>query len=165
MLTDFRLESASERTIAALEADVGHVEISPTILNLLNRIWPVLREQGVRTDHNIVLYRAGENRPLRITVGVEILSPLEERDGVRTFTTPAGQSAAVTHFGPYSDLGRAYEELVRWSGAGGHREAGVSWEIYGDWDEDPARLRTDVYLLLADERPADDPHSRGGQAR
>jgi hypothetical protein len=22
------------------------------------------------------------------------------------------------------------------------------WEIYGDWDEDPAKLRTDIFHLL-----------------
>jgi hypothetical protein len=24
----------------------------------------------------------------------------------------------------------------------------VNWEVYGDWDDDPARRRTDVYFLL-----------------
>jgi len=24
----------------------------------------------------------------------------------------------------------------------------VNWEIYGDWDDDPAKRRTDVYKLL-----------------
>jgi hypothetical protein len=27
----------------------------------------------------------------------------------------------------------------------------VSWEVYGDWEDDPAKLRTDIYFLL---RPA-----------
>jgi hypothetical protein len=27
---------------------------------------------------------------------------------------------------------------------------GVDWEIYGHWDDDPAKLRTDVFYLLAD---------------
>ena len=26
--------------------------------------------------------------------------------------------------------------------------AGVNWEVYGDWDDDPAKRRTDVYFLL-----------------
>jgi hypothetical protein len=25
----------------------------------------------------------------------------------------------------------------------------VSWEVYGDWDDDPARRRTDLYKLLS----------------
>jgi hypothetical protein len=26
--------------------------------------------------------------------------------------------------------------------------AGTSWDVYGDWEEDPAKRRTDVYFLL-----------------
>jgi len=26
--------------------------------------------------------------------------------------------------------------------------AGVTWEVYGDWHDDPAQVRTDVYFLL-----------------
>jgi hypothetical protein len=24
----------------------------------------------------------------------------------------------------------------------------VNWEVYGDWDDDPPKRRTDVYFLL-----------------
>ena len=30
----------------------------------------------------------------------------------------------------------------------GHETALPLWEIYGDWDDDPAKLRTDVLYLL-----------------
>jgi Metal binding domain of Ada len=32
--------------------------------------------------------------------------------------------------------------------AAGRQRAGTSWEVYGDWEEDPAKRRTDVYFLL-----------------
>ena len=28
------------------------------------------------------------------------------------------------------------------------RLAGVSWEVYGDWADDPGQRRTDIYFLL-----------------
>ena len=28
------------------------------------------------------------------------------------------------------------------------RLARVNWEVYGDWDDDPAKRRTDIYFLL-----------------
>jgi hypothetical protein len=31
----------------------------------------------------------------------------------------------------------------------GRAQAGVNWEVYGDWDDDPAKRRTDVHALLA----------------
>jgi hypothetical protein len=54
----------------------------------------------------------------------------------------------TAHFGEYSALGGAYAALEGWCAASGRHSAGVNWEVYGDWDENPARLRTDVYALL-----------------
>ncbi len=42
--------------------------------------------------------------------------------------------------------------LERWCREAGRRPAGVNWEVYGDWDEDPAKRRTDVYCLLQARR-------------
>lgn len=42
----------------------------------------------------------------------------------------------------------AYAALEQWCKDNGRRPAGVSWEVYGDWDDDPVRRRTDVYFLL-----------------
>jgi hypothetical protein len=42
----------------------------------------------------------------------------------------------------------AYAALEQWFRETGRRPAGVSWEVYGDWDDDPAKRRTDVYFLL-----------------
>ncbi len=47
---------------------------------------------------------------------------------------------------------RAYSALERWCRDHGRSPAGVTWEVYGDWEEEPAKRRTDVYLLLGDER-------------
>jgi hypothetical protein len=54
----------------------------------------------------------------------------------------------VTHLGGHAGLGTAYDELVRWTHQGRHRDLGPSWESFGDWDEDPDKRRTDVYLIL-----------------
>ena len=37
----------------------------------------------------------------------------------------------------------------------GPRLAGVSWEVYGDWDDDPAKRRTDIYHLCAEAEEAE----------
>jgi hypothetical protein len=38
--------------------------------------------------------------------------------------------------------------VSRWCAAEGRGLAGPRWEIYGDWHDDPAELRTEVYYLL-----------------
>jgi effector-binding domain-containing protein len=59
--------------------------------------------------------------------------------------------ATTAHFGDYAQMAGAYAALEQWWTGNGRRPAGVSWEVYGDWDDDPAKVRTDIYFLL---RPA-----------
>jgi hypothetical protein len=44
---------------------------------------------------------------------------------------------------------RTYDALDAWSKVRGISFAGPAWEEYDDWNDDPARLRTDIYRLLA----------------
>jgi effector-binding domain-containing protein len=62
--------------------------------------------------------------------------------------TPSGPAATTTHVGAYSGLPDANAALREWCRANGRAIAGPSWEVYGHWDADPAKLRTDVYYLL-----------------
>jgi effector-binding domain-containing protein len=145
---DVRTEWAGPRVLAAISAATAPQVLGADIVRLLNVVWPVLREQGVRTDHNIVVYRSGAGGTLTVDVGVEVLSSFEDRGPVRHVLTPSGEVATTAHFGEYSDMGRAYSALERWCADHGRSPAGVNWEIYGDWEEDPAKRRTDVYFLI-----------------
>ena len=70
-------------------------------------------------------------------------------------TTPAGTVAWTTHVGPYTSLGAAHDAVAQWCRANGHRLAGPNWEIYGhwqnEWNNNPSRIRTDVFYLLASD--------------
>ena len=143
-----RTEWASPRVLAAISETTTLQGLGADIVRLLNVVWPVLREQGARTDHNIVVYRGGEGGALTVDVGVEVLSAFEDHGEVRHVLTPTGEVATTAHFGEYSDLGRAYSALERWCADHRRAPAGVNWEVYGDWEEDPAKRRTDVYFLL-----------------
>ena len=146
---EVRFEQATPRTLAAVRAETRLEGLSTDIRRLLDQVWPLLREQGVRTGHNVVIYRPAGGGALTIDAGVEVLSGFTESGPVRRVTTPAGEVAATAHFGEYSALGGAYTALEQWCTANGRGSAGVNWEVYGDWDEDPAKRRTDVYALLS----------------
>jgi effector-binding domain-containing protein len=144
-----RTEHASPRLLAAVRAETTRQQLSADIVRLLDLVWPVLREQGVTTDHNVVVYYAGAGGRFTIAAGGEALTDFTDRGEVRHVSTPSGEVAAATHYGEYSDLGSAYAALELWCGDTGRQPAGVNWEVYGDWDENPATRRTDVYFLLA----------------
>ena len=148
MPDDVRSEWASPRVLAAISSTTAPQRLGAEIVRLLDVVWPVLREQGVRTDHNVVVYRVGEAGTLNVDVGVEVLSSFEDRGEVRHVLTPSGEVATTAHFGEYADLGHAYSALERWCTDHGRSPAGVNWEVYGDWEEDPTKRRTDVYFLL-----------------
>jgi effector-binding domain-containing protein len=143
-----RTEQAGPRVLAAVSAVTTPQRLGADIIGLLDQVWPLLREQGARTGHNVVVYRGGEAGALAIDAGVEVFDDFTERGAVRRLTTPAGEVAATAHYGEYSALSGAYAALDQWCAEHGREGTGVNWEVYGDWADDPAQRRTDVYKLL-----------------
>jgi effector-binding domain-containing protein len=146
---EVHVEQASPRVLAAVRAVTTPQRLSTDIIRLLDQVWPLLREQGARTGHNVVIYHPGGGGEFAIEAGVEVFGDFEERGAVQRVTTPAGEAAVVAHYGDYSAMGGAYAALDQWCAANGRRLAGVNWEVYGDWDDDPAKRRTDVHKLLS----------------
>ena len=123
--------------------------ISREIGRLLEPVWAFIRANpGLRTDgHNVAIYwdEAGEGS---IEVGVQVVRAFEATDAVVNSATPGGLVATTAHFGPYSELGPAHQAVRAWCKTKGYELAGPFWEVYGDWSDDPATLRTDVFYLL-----------------
>src|SRR5262249_3949851 len=123
--------------------------ISQEIGRLLEPVWVFIRQHpGLRTDgHNVAVYwdASGEGA---IEVGVQVVRIFEPTDAVVNSVVPSGLTATTTHVGPYSELGPAHEAVRAWCKSQGHELAGPYWEVYGDWSDDPAKLRTDVFYLL-----------------
>lgn len=145
---DVRTSQADPRVLAGVRAVTTRQRLGSDIVRLLDLVWPLLRAQGVRTGHNVVVYYGGDGGTLAVGVGVEVFTDFAGQGEVQRMSTPSGEVAATTHYGEYSDMGSAYAALEQWCAAQGRRPAGVNWEVYGDWEDDPAKRRTDVYFLL-----------------
>jgi effector-binding domain-containing protein len=143
---EVRVEEVAPRQLAAARGVTSRAELGPAILRLLDRVWPVLRSQGVQTGHNVVVYLDGK---MTIEAGVEVFGPFAESGDVHAFSTPGGTAISAAHFGEYSECGGAYAALEQWLKVNGRRSAGTSWEVYGDWSDDPQQRRMDVYFFLA----------------
>lgn len=126
--------------------------LGPIVQEGCGTVWKFVRAHGLKAGRNVAVYLNGN---IDIEVGVEILSPFDEADGVVRSATPAGLIAAVTHLGPYHNLGAAYDAIRAFCAANKYRTAGASWEIYGhwlqEWNTNPAAIRTDVFQQV---RPA-----------
>jgi effector-binding domain-containing protein len=145
---EVRVEQVRPRPLTAVRANVSRAQLGDEIRRLVGTVWPVLREQRVATGHNVVIYHGGSSRTLDIEAGVETPSGFAECRDVRSAATPAGEAVTTAHFGDYAQMHGAYAALETWCAAEGRRPSGVSWEVYGDWDDDWAKVRTDIYFLL-----------------
>jgi hypothetical protein len=147
-------EHVAARPIAAISTTASPDRLGSAIIGTLDKIWPVLRGRRVRTGHNVVIYRGRADGQLIIDVGVEVFGDEvfgdAATDGDLTLiATPSGEAATIAHFGEYSEMEPAYAALERWCASNQRDRTGVNWEVYGDWEDEPAKRRTDIYFGLA----------------
>ena len=149
MKYEIAIQSAPSRQLAVVRDRRKWSELGGQLIHLLDRVYAVVRAgKIIQSGQNVFLFRDGSPDGVTVEVGVEVASPFDDVDGVVCSATPAGEAASTRHVGPYSSLGEAHDAVVRWCKEHGRARANVSWEVYGDWNEDPAQLETEVFYLL-----------------
>jgi len=132
----------------ALSRDIGRIW-KPA----LDLVWEFLRRhEGLRANgHNCFLYHHPAHRAaaMDIDFGVQVMRPFAGEGEVIFTETPAGEVAMTTHTGSYGKLASAHDAIHAWRAATGRAFGGCSWEIYGDWTDDEAKLETHVVYLLS----------------
>lgn len=145
-------EVVSPRILAAVRRTVAIGGVAAAWRPALDQVWSFLRTQpGLRTDgHNIFLYHhpARRSDPMDVDFGVEVVREFASSGEVTPVKTPAGEVAAALHIGAYDRLGETHDALHAFVAANNRAFASKSWEIYGDWNDDPAKLETTVMYLL-----------------
>ena len=153
MGVDVSVQSVSPRLLAAVNRKVPFGQVGLFARPALDQVWAFLRAQpGLRTDgHNIFLYGHPKRRgdPMDVDFGVEVVRAFEREGEVGPVETPAGEIATAVHVGGYDQIRRAHDAIHAWHEKSGRAFAGLSWEIYGDWSDDPSKLETTVVYLLA----------------
>lgn len=120
------------------------------LLAMTDKVWAFIRGSGIREHgHNVWIYRPRADGTMDVETGVQIAAPFAESGEIVRSSTPAGKAAHLVHYGEYTGLPGAHKSVMDWCAEHGHAGAGINWEVYGDWQEDPAKRRTDVYHLLS----------------
>jgi effector-binding domain-containing protein len=148
---DIRYEQHGGLPLAVVRRRALPQQLAKVVPEACGLVWNVLRAQQVSgAGRHVAVYLDDK---INVEVGVELDSPFAGHGEVVRSMTPAGPVAATTHFGPYGQLHAAHEAIRLWCGRNGHTLAGPSWELYGHWEDewnrDPAKIRTDVFYLLA----------------
>lgn len=144
-------ETVAAQPIAAVRARVRIPQIATAWKPALDQVWTYLRAHPeVQPGANVFLYHHPVRRedPMEIDFGVAVQQAFSGDGAVISTATPAGQVATTLHVGPYSGLAAAHNAIHAWCGANSKPIGAQSWEIYGDWNDDPAKLETRIVYLL-----------------
>jgi len=133
--------------LAVGEAELARSEIAAHIRSMFPYAW--LKTASVKqVGHNYAIYERGTHKDLLVRAGFPVSGAFAETQSVKCFTLAAGEAAHVTHIGPYSELHRTYARLDAWCKERGLPLGGQSWELYGDWHDDPSKLETGIYYRI-----------------
>ena len=145
-----RLERLDSVLLAVIRRQARASELARIVPECCGRVWEAVRAQQTKAGRHVAIYWDGS---IRLEAGVELHGSFVENGDVVRSATPAGSVASATHLGPYGGLGAAHDAVRTWCRENNHQLAGPSWEIYGhwqtEWNDDPSRIRTDVFYLLS----------------
>jgi effector-binding domain-containing protein len=149
---DVAVKVVKPQLIAAVRTQARIREIATAWKPALDQVWAFLKADGtIKPGHNLFLYHHPAHRdlPIEIDFGVEVDRTFGQTGNVRCVETPAGEIAWTRHIGPYDRLREAHDTVHAWCAAHRRPIGNASWETYGDWNNDPAKLETTVSYLLA----------------
>ena len=99
--------------------------------------------------HNFILYRDNTREGITMTVGVLDRKPGGADPEVKVAHIPGGRVITATHWGDYGQMKSTYDVMEAEIRAKGLKRLPKSLEIYGDWSDDPTKVRTDLHIYLA----------------
>jgi effector-binding domain-containing protein len=103
----------------------------------------------------LAIFGKSDDNAVDVEAGLLIEQPLAPVDGIEVKRLPEGLVAALTHAGPYEQIGASYFELLGWMDDRSLKRDGPFMEVYLDgFDEvGPAQVNTRIVVpVCAPER-------------
>jgi len=141
--------SVSHVLLALTQEELPRSLISARIRGMFDIVYAWRRDAPVRqAGHNYALYDQCTPQALRVQVGFPVSGWFADTDLVKCVQLAPGRAAHAVHVGPYANLHRTYAALNSWCSQHALALTGQSWEVYGDWTEDPSKLETGLFLRV-----------------
>ena len=152
MAYDVSVVQEPGRKLLAVERTTTLKQLGPIFMESFEKIDAHNKAHHVTgTGHRVGFYKnvRTENGDMTFdcVIGVEVPDGAPEGEGIKQHQTPAGPAATAVYWGDYSDMHAVHEAIQQWCEGNG-RKFGDNWEVYGDWNDDPAKRRTDVFYEL-----------------
>ncbi len=148
MLTETRIIDLEPLFGAGIEVYARWPDVGATIRQTFDRLYkPGALAPG--HGHNFILYSNETKEGGTLLIGVLDRTPGGVDPDVKAAHVPGGRVITATHWGDYAKMRDTYDVLHAEVKAKALRRIWMSLEIYGDWDNDLAKVRTDLHLYLA----------------
>ena len=135
-------------TGAGIEVYAKWPDVAPTIRATFDRLYkPGALVPG--HGHNFILYSNETNEGGTLLIGVLDRQPGGADPDVKAAHVPGGRVITAAHMGDYGRMRETYDVLHAEVKAKALRRIWMSLEVYGDWSDEPAKVKTDLYLYLA----------------
>lgn len=149
MTYSISVQHVAPRPLAVVREHMALRDVPSRFRPFLDQVYAAAKGGSIVLDgQNVFVYRATPSGLADVEFGVGVAGMFSPLGGVVHSDVPGGIVATTTHWGDYGALGAAHEAVVAWCRTEGHTLAGVSWEVYGHWSDDPTTRRTDVFHLL-----------------
>lgn len=153
---EVRIVDVAPRLMAAGKSWANMSDVGPKIVAALDRAYQFVHDNKIPFDQQekAVIYRmekgaSFEKDGCAIFCGPFVPAPFEGREDVVLDKTPGGKAVTVRHIGCYTGIHLAHAAVHEWNEANGKQVNGLCWDVYGEGNEDPDKLVTDIYYQLA----------------
>ena len=149
MIYSISVQRVTPRRLAMVRERMPLREVPSRFRPLLDQVYAVAKGGVIALDgQNVFVYHAGPYDIADVEFGVGVENAFAPIGRAQYSEVPGGDVATTTHWGDYGALGAAHEAVVAWCRSEHLTLAGISWEVYGHWHDDPSKRRTDIYQLL-----------------
>ena len=147
-LSDFSVIQTAPARLVVAEKTIPFGTVPDHIIGLFDVLHCWLAQGGhSHMAHNHAIYEVAGDQ-LLMRVGIPFAGPVVD-DQVYAFELPGAEVAYVRHTGDYALLHEVSLKLIGFIRNSGREPGTRSWEVYGDWHEDPNQRVTDVYMTMA----------------
>ena len=146
-MTDVRIIDLAPHHGAGIETFTTWANMRASIQKLFDRVYaPDALVPG--HGHNFIFYRDNTRQGITMLAGVLDRQPGGDDPDVKPVQIPGGRVITATHWGDYGKMKSTYDAIEAEIAAKGLKRTNRSLEIYGDWFDDPAKVRTDIHIYL-----------------
>ena len=143
---------AAPMSLAVVPVETNATALAEQIESSFTAVYAAVSRGGIQQPgQNVIIYRQLGSGEVEVECGVQVEGRFDGLGEVVYREMPAGRAATTTHQGPYDRLGETHAALVAWVRSHGLRPTGLFWEVYGDWNDDPQKLRVDIFHQVAEE--------------